>query len=207
MKMKLVTGHRWRFFALVLGLLVSTVSAADFTEGKDYTQVAGIPESQMPVVREFFSYNCGHCYRHDPHIEQTAALLDDGITFTRTPVGAGRDSWILSQKAYYIANQLQVSKLMHPKIFDHIHQQQGPFSRQQQVIDLFEANGVDGQKVKAILDSADLQLAVSNYDTQTQLSGIRGVPALLVNGKYLVNSINLPAAELAELITYLSELQ
>lgn len=192
--------------ACLLSVAVSKVNAKEFVEGTDFVKVSGIPESNQPVVREFFSYNCGHCYRQDPHFEQVAKLLDKSITFTHTPVGAGRESWMLSQQAF-VAQKLQMGKLMHGQIFNHIHQQQGPFTRPQQVVDLFVANGADANKVEALMASADMQLSLSNYDSQTQLSGIRGVPAILVNGQYMVNNTSRPAAELAELLTYLANLK
>ena len=50
-------------------------------------------------------------------------------------------------------------------------------------------------------------MAISHYDSQAQLAGIRGVPSLLVNGKYLISSKHRSAEELAELVTYLSALE
>ncbi|MGL5489006.1 MAG: thiol:disulfide interchange protein DsbA/DsbL, partial [Shewanella sp.] len=64
--------------AIVCGLVLSasfTLQAASFEEGKDYVTVAGISEAQKPILREFFSYNCPHCYKQEPFVASTVKLL------------------------------------------------------------------------------------------------------------------------------------
>ncbi|MCL1125280.1 thiol:disulfide interchange protein DsbA/DsbL [Shewanella surugensis] len=181
-------------------------SAVTYVEGQDYTHIAGIPEAQQPVVREFFSYNCPHCYRQDALFEQTATLLGKDIVFVRTPVGAGRESWILSQKAYYLAQTFKVTRQVHGAIFKRIHEQEGSFKNDMDLVNFFVKQGLEVNEVKATLVSVDASLALSNYDLQAQLSGIRGVPSLLVNGQYLISSISQTPEQLSKLIQYLSQL-
>ncbi|WP_298775057.1 thiol:disulfide interchange protein DsbA/DsbL [uncultured Shewanella sp.] len=185
---------------------MSYANQTRYIEGKDYTRIAGIPEKQQPVVREFFSYNCPHCYRQDATFDEMARLLGKNITFVRTPVGAGREPWILSQKAYFLAQKFKVVRQVHSAIFKRIHMQEGDFKNEQDVVNFFVKQGLQVNEVKAALASADASLALSNYDLQTQLSGIRGVPSLLVNGQYLVNSTSQTPEQLSQLIQYLSQL-
>lgn len=44
-------------FLFAANLISMGVVAKPYVEGVDYTLVAGIPESNVPVVREFFSYH------------------------------------------------------------------------------------------------------------------------------------------------------
>ena len=87
-------------FLLIIAMLLplQTAHAQQYEEGVDYVKISGIPETTKPVIREFFSYNCGHCYRQDPLFEETAHILENDVQFERTPVGAGRSSWILAKK-------------------------------------------------------------------------------------------------------------
>ncbi|KFZ36688.1 DSBA oxidoreductase [Shewanella mangrovi] len=199
-----------RFVTLLLSALLmvgvfSQVQAAQYQEGKQYQVVSGIPESPGPVVREFFSYNCPHCYHQDPLFLDTAKLLKGKVRFERTPVGAGRTQWIMSQKAYYIANKFNVVAQVHSEIFNRIHEQHLPFQRSQDLIDFFTAQGLQKEELTKVVDSADISLAIANYDAQTQLSGIRGVPSLLVNGKYLIRNQPKDPQALADLIQYLAQ--
>lgn len=196
-------------FFIFLTFFMTSLSYADpmhYVEGQDYTRIAGIPEKQLPVVREFFSYNCPHCYRQDATFDEMARLLGKNITFVRTPVGAGRKPWILSQKAYYLAEKFKVVRQVHSAIFKRIHMQEGDFKNEQDVVNFFVKQGLQVNEVKAALASADASLALSNYDLQTQLSGIRGVPSLLVNGQYLVSSTSQTPEKLSQLVQYLSQL-
>ncbi len=202
---------RWSITALMFMVAASLFIAdkahgADFVEGVDFVQVSGIPESNSPVVREFFSYNCSHCYRQDPIFEETVELLGDKVVFERTPIGAGRPSWILSQEAYYLAQKFNMTRQVHGNIFQRIHEKEGPFTRADQLKRFFVQQGVDENDIESAMKSADFKLAISNYDTQAQLAGIRGVPSLLVNGRYLIKSKTRTPEELAELVAYLSTL-
>ncbi|WP_299008742.1 thiol:disulfide interchange protein DsbA/DsbL [uncultured Shewanella sp.] len=188
---------------------MTSLSYADsihYVEGQDYTHISGFPEKHLPVVREFFSYNCPHCYRQDARFDDMARLLGEKIIFVRTSVGAGRQTWILSQKAYYLAEKFKVISQVHSAIFKRIHEQEGSFNNEMDVVNFFVKQGLEINEVKAALASADASLAIANYDLQTQLSGIRGVPSLLVNGQYLVNSTSQSPKQLSQLVQYLSQL-
>ncbi|MFT5789151.1 MAG: thiol:disulfide interchange protein DsbA [Shewanella sp.] len=192
-------------FTLLLPL--QSAYAKPYVEGVDYVKIAGIPEAQKPVIREFFSYNCGHCYRQDPLFEKTAHLLGNDVQFVRTPVGAGRTSWILSQEAYYLAQKFSVTKQVHGSIFSRIHEKGEAFSRPDQLKAFFVSQGLDANEVDVAMNSADAKLALMNYDTQAQLAEIRGVPSLVVNGQYLIKVQPQSAEALTEMIKYLSELK
>ncbi|PKG57808.1 disulfide bond formation protein DsbA [Shewanella sp. Choline-02u-19] len=193
------------FFTLLLPL--QSAHAKEYVEGVDYVKISGIPEAQKPVIREFFSYNCGHCYKQDPLFEKTAHLLENDIQFERTPVGAGRTSWILSQEAYYLAQKFSVTKQVHGSIFSRIHEKGDAFTRPDQLKSFFVSQGLDAKKIDAAMNSADAKLALMNYDTQAQLAEIRGVPSLVVNGQYLIKAQPQSPEALAELIKYLSQLE
>ena len=61
--------------ALVSAALLSfSVHAAKFTEG-DYYKVLDQPQSTTPVVTEFFSLYCPHCYQFEPMIRQLPKTL------------------------------------------------------------------------------------------------------------------------------------
>ena len=185
--------------------IVSQLSLAKtFVEGKDYKKVDGFPEVTKPVVREFFSYNCPHCYHAEPVVEKMAKLLQGKIAFKRTPVGAGRKSWIISQEAYYVAQQLKITEQVHSKIFHYIHEEGGPFTNAQQLKAFFEFQGVSGKAFDKVYNSPQKKQALSNYDIQLQLSGITGVPTMLVNGVYEINPGEHSAKELAELVKFLA---
>lgn len=201
--------HAVQFFAIVFTAFFATQLAAQtqFVEGRDYIKIAGIPEAKKPVIREFFSYNCLHCYRQDGFFSATMAKLDGSVDFERTPVGAGYSSWQLSQEAYYLAQRFNITSQAHGDLFTRIHEGKGAFTRQDELIQFFIEQGVAKEKIDKAIASPDSKLALLNYDTQAQLADIRGVPSLLVNGKYLVTSKTHSTDELSALLKYLSTLE
>ncbi|WP_228289591.1 thiol:disulfide interchange protein DsbA/DsbL [Shewanella cyperi] len=189
--------------AMMLQVIGITAQAANFIEGRDYLKVAGIPEAQQPVLREFFSYNCPHCYRKDPAVEALTQALGKQVEFTRTPVAGGRAAWVFSQKAYFLAQQFKLTEVSHKPLFDRI--QTAPFRSDAELKDFFVGLGVKAEDLDKALASADLTLALSNYDTLAQLAEIKGVPSLLVNGKYLIRDHGQSTEEMAQLVRFLSE--
>ncbi|MGI2058718.1 thiol:disulfide interchange protein DsbA/DsbL [Shewanella baltica] len=193
--------------ALACGLMLSAsfaLQAASFEEGKDYVTVAGITEAQKPVLREFFSYNCPHCYKQEPLMDLTVQLLGKDVAFERTPVGAGRPAWELSQLAYYVAQKLKMTKQTHGAIFKQIHEKGEQFTAPEQVKAFFVAQGAKVDDVDATMNSVDAKFTLMNYDSQAELAGIKGVPSLLVNGRYMLTSTAHTPEELAALVKFLA---
>ncbi|MDR9768702.1 thiol:disulfide interchange protein DsbA/DsbL [Shewanella baltica] len=193
--------------ALACGLMLSAsfaLQAASFEEGKDYVTVAGITEAQKPVLREFFSYNCPHCYKQEPLMDLTVQLLGKEVAFERTPVGAGRPAWELSQLAYYVAQKLKMTKQTHGAIFKQIHEKGEQFTAPEQVKAFFVAQGAKVDDVDAAMNSVDAKFTLMNYDSQAELAGIKGVPSLLVNGRYMLTSTAHTPEELAALVKFLA---
>lgn len=193
--------------ALACGLMLSAsfaLQAASFEEGKDYVTVAGITEAQKPVLREFFSYNCPHCYKQEPLMDLTVQLLGKDVAFERTPVGAGRPAWELSQLAYYVAQKLKMTKQTHGAIFKQIHEKGDQFTAPEQVKAFFVAQGAKVDDVNAAMNSVDAKFTLMNYDSQAELAGIKGVPSLLVNGRYMLTSTAHTPEELAALVKFLA---
>lgn len=193
--------------ALACGLMLSAsfaLQAASFEEGKDYVTVAGITEAQKPVLREFFSYNCPHCYKQEPLMDLTVQLLGKDVAFERTPVGAGRPAWELSQLAYYVAQKLKMTKQTHGAIFKQIHEKGEQFTALEQVKAFFVAQGAKVDDVDAAMNSVDAKFTLMNYDSQAELAGIKGVPSLLVNGRYMLTSTAHTPEELAALVKFLA---
>jgi len=180
------------------------LQAASFEEGKDYVTVVGITEAQKPVLREFFSYNCPHCYKQEPLMDLTVQLLGKDVAFERTPVGAGRPAWELSQLAYYVAQKLKMTKQTHGAIFKQIHEKGEQFTAPEQVKAFFVAQGAKVDDVNAAMNSVDAKFTLMNYDSQAELAGIKGVPSLLVNGRYMLTSTAHTPEELAALVKFLA---
>lgn len=180
---------------LVCALPLTVVHAADspappFQEGRDY---ARLPTPQPPAtpgkieVIEFFSYTCPHCYDLDPTVKEWLKRKPDNVTFTQIAVAFGAN-WEPTARAYYAAEALGVLDKVHQPLFSALHQERRKLSTEDELAAFFAEHGVD---------QAAFRKAYASFQTETQLRrgnqlaqrfGVRGVPAVIVNGQYEVRS-------------------
>ena len=158
------------FIALLfsLSVLASAPSAlaADLQAGRDYTLI----EPPQPVagggkieVVEFFSYGCPHCSDFHPLISAWSALEATG----------------------------NVEKL-DSLVFAAVHKDRVNFDSNEAVASWATSKGADGKKIGDAMASFGVQSRLKAGDQEATRYGISGVPALAVNGRYLVNNSAAP---------------
>ncbi|QFI53313.1 thiol:disulfide interchange protein DsbA/DsbL [Aeromonas simiae] len=168
-------------------LMMPMVHAApEFKEGVNY-EVVKQTGSAQPEVLEFFSYYCPHCYKFEPIASELKKSLPQGVSFKKNPVAfLGREMGPEMQRAYAVASLLEVEGKLTPVIFSKLHEQkQFPQSRDD-VKQIFVDNGVKGEEFDGAVDSFAVSGMVAQFDRNTEEFQIRGVPAFVVNGKYLI---------------------
>lgn len=183
-------------FFLAAMLMIPMVHAApEFKEGVNYDVVTQTGSAQ-PEVLEFFSYFCPHCAKFEPIAEELKKSLPEGVAMKKNPVAfLGREMGPEMQRAYAVANLLNVEGKLTPVIFDKIHiQRQVPQSRAD-VKQIFVDNGVPAEEFDGAVDSFAVSGMVSQFDRNTESYNVRGVPAFLVNGKYMVKIESITSQE------------
>ncbi|MDH1900044.1 thiol:disulfide interchange protein DsbA/DsbL [Aeromonas sp. INTO2] len=183
-------------FFLAAMLMIPMVHAApQFKEGVNYDVVSQTGSTQ-PEVMEFFSYFCPHCAKFEPIAEDLKKSLPEGVPMKKNPVAfLGREMGPEMQRAYAVANLLNVEGKLTPAIFDKIHtQRQIPQSRAD-VKQVFVDNGVPAEEFDGAVDSFAVSGMVSQFDRNTESYNVRGVPAFLVNGKYMVKIESITSQE------------
>ena len=183
-------------FFLAAMLMIPMVHAApQFKEGVNYDVVSQTGSAQ-PEVMEFFSYFCPHCAKFEPIAEDLKKSLPEGVPMKKNPVAfLGREMGPEMQRAYAVASLLNVEGKLTPAIFDKIHtQRQYPQSRAD-VKQIFVDNGVPAEEFDGAVDSFAVSGMVSQFDRNTESYNVRGVPAFLVNGKYMVKIESITSQE------------
>jgi protein dithiol oxidoreductase (disulfide-forming) len=180
-----------KLFAALM-LLASTTVMANPMAGVEYNtttkDITTDNPSKIEVV-ELFWYGCIHCYQLEPQLHAWVKKLPDDVVFKRVP-GLPRPDWAPMAKAYYAMETLGVLDKLHGKLFDAIHK-----SRTLKPTD--EAAAIDWVTKEGGLDKKKVQEAFNSFTTNTKLnraaqvfrdSGATGVPALIINGKYVTSS-------------------
>ncbi len=168
-------------------LLAGQVWAAD--EGIDYTTL----ENPLPMgdgdkieVLEMFWYSCPHCYHLEPTMEKWKKTMPDTVAFEYLPA-------VFSQRtapyarAFYAAKSLGEFDKFHLPLFRALHDQNRKIFTEDQLIAFAAEQGIDEDKFRKAMRSFEVDMAVRRAADLSRRSGADGVPALVINGKYLTS--------------------
>ncbi|MEN9465520.1 MAG: hypothetical protein RL217_1701 [Pseudomonadota bacterium] len=186
MRLKLVS---W-LAALAVVFSFST-QAAPYSEGNGYTllktPVAVMADGKVHV-EEAFWYGCPHCFQLEGAVSAWRQKLPADVEFTGVPALFGR-AWVSHAQFYYVADSLGVLDKVHEPIFRAIHvENQHLLSKSDQRDFLQEKAGVAPADFDKAYESFTVKSRMKQADARIRAFGINGVPAMIVQGKYLVDS-------------------
>ena len=162
-----------------------------FTEGIHYQRL--IQQAPTPVgdkaveVVELFWYGCPHCYTFEPYINEWLKTKPEAVEFIRLPA-ALNPGWVVHARTYYALEQMGELERMHPLLFLAIHEQG---RRLRDIRSIARFVGQQGVEEAAFLKAYQSPGVEDRYRWSVQRTkqfGINGVPALVINGKYLTSA-------------------
>ncbi|HDL6963365.1 TPA: thiol:disulfide interchange protein DsbA [Yersinia enterocolitica] len=177
------------WLALVGMVMAFSASAAQFTDGTQY-QTLNKPVTGEPQVLEFFSFYCPHCYQFEEvyHVPQAVKkALPEGTKMTRYHVEfLGPLGKQLSQ-AWAVAMALGVEEKITPLMFEGVQKTQ-TVQTPDDIRNVFIKAGVSGEDYDAALNSFVVKSLVVQQQKAAEDLELRGVPAMFVNGKYMIKN-------------------
>ncbi len=194
-----------KLFILIASMAITlSVNAAQFEEGKHFT-VLDAEKSNKPVVTEFFSFYCPHCYKFEGIVENLKPTLPDDASFEKVHVSfMGGNMGVPMAKSYAAMVTLDVEKEMIPAMFKQIHQLGQAPKNEAALRQLFVDYGVDGKKYDAAYKGFVVDSMQRKFDKRFKESTFSGVPGVLVNNKYIVKADHIKTYdEYNELVNYL----
>ncbi len=172
--------------AAVCLLIAGGAAAQAFEEGVQYVRIEPQPPmttgDQVEVV-EFFWYGCPHCRDLEPAVTRWAASLPDNITFTQIPVMFGGPADLHAQ-VYYALQGMGELERMHQKLFEVMHEDKRKLKTRDAVDTFLEAQGLDMGKFRESMNSFAVAAKVNRARALMRRYGIRGVPVLVIDGRY-----------------------
>lgn len=194
-----------KYLLIVLALVFTPLVgvAADFKEGVEYTVVQKNASSK-PVVTEFFSYVCPHCYSFQPLMKELEQRHPE-VQFNKVPVAfLGKDMGPVLQRAYGAAVLLKVEDTLTPVIFDQIHNQKNMPKGISDIKATFVENGVTKKDFDGVINSFALNGMIAKFDKTTDKFDVHGTPTVIVNDKYELNMSEIGSADrFYEVVDYL----
>jgi protein dithiol oxidoreductase (disulfide-forming) len=143
-------------------------------------------DSKIEVL-EVFWYGCPHCYDFEPHIDNWLKDLPEDVEFRRMP-GIFNKSWIAHAKAYFTAEKLGILDKIHSPLFTALHKERKRIYTEDELKDFFISKGVDGDEFSKIFNSSEIETKFKQAFVMGQRYKITGVPAVIVNGKYMTSA-------------------
>jgi len=176
-------------------VLLSMVSGAAFAqmafiEGQDYKPITPPVKTSQPdkvVVTEIFWYGCPHCFRFEPYVQKLAAELPDGAVFEHVPSSIN-PRWTEHARAYYSFELMGVLDQIHQPFFDAIHLKRQRLDNVDAIAGFVAEQGLNEKAFREYYYSFPVENQIRKNNRIEQRYGHGGVPAVIVNGKYLVTS-------------------
>ncbi|MCH4564655.1 MULTISPECIES: thiol:disulfide interchange protein DsbA/DsbL [Halomonas] len=172
------------------GLGLSTLaSAAPLVEGQHYEVLPEAVETRVDEgqieVTEAFWYGCPHCYNLEDPLNAWVAEQPEDVVFQRLPATMGGD-WNQHAMAFYAAQELGILDAVHEDFFDAIHENGRRLTELDDIAAFFADYGVSEEEAREALTSFGVKSQVNQAHARMRAMRLMGVPALIVDGRYLV---------------------
>ena len=188
--MKINFSRRFATLAVVvLSFLPLTIQAQQLLGvGRDYTAIEPPVAAQSPAkleVIEFFSYACSHCNELNPSLVTWVGKLPKDVQFRRVAVSFN-PFYRLMARFYYTLEAMGEENRLDVKVFDALHNKGIKLINEKSIRDWVVDQGVDAKKFNDVFKSAKIDEKLKEADRLASAVGLKGVPSLAVDGRYLV---------------------
>lgn len=176
-------------FAFVGLLALALPAQAQLAAGVDFAEIKPALQVDNPArieVVEFFSYACPHCSDLNPLVKKWAAKLPADVAFKRVPVSFNSPFYQLMAKLFYTLDAIGEMERLDAAAFDAIHVKGLKLIDEKSVQEWAVSQGVDAKKFSDAFKSFSTDSNVKRTDQLSRAAKIPGVPALVVDGRYLV---------------------
>lgn len=195
---------------LVMSLQACAQEQAKWVEGTHYNVISD-QATEKPIVTEYFSFWCPHCYNFEPIVAQIKSKLDEGTEFKKVHVNfmrfTGTEVQDAATKAMLVGRTMGKEQEMNQAIFNYIHVQRQPITGLRELQSIFLANGVTKEDFDKMVSSfgVNSQLKQNNKSLADFREHLSGVPNFIVNGKYQATfTRDMNMDDIADLIVWLS---
>lgn len=197
---------RWLLALFAIVVMSQASAQQSFVEGSDYDRLAQPVATSNPekiVVTEMFWYGCPHCFRFEPFVEQWSANLPEDVVFEQVP-SMLNPRWTEHARTYYSLKMMNALDRAHKAFFDAIHLKRQRLTDLDTIAEFVAEQGLDEQQFRGNFYSFEVETQIRKNVKKESRYGHRGVPAVIVNGKYLVSASKAGSnARMIEIMNYL----
>ncbi len=169
------------------GLITALAPDAALAQGKpEYTLLKppmnpDVEKGKIEVI-EFFWYGCPHCNGLEPVLREWHKKLPSDVVFKKVHVPFREEK---HQQLFYALESLGKVDALTEKVFFAMHVENNPLDSIKSMSAWAAKQGIDAKLMEQTLESFGVKAKMKKASMLTTASGLTGVPALVVNGKYL----------------------
>jgi thiol:disulfide interchange protein DsbA len=138
-------------------------------------------------VVELFWYGCSHCFQFEPLLAKWEPALAKDVDFHRSPAMWNKLMAVHAQ-AFYAAEALGVLNKLNQPLFEALNVQRKRLESEDEIAELFVANGVTDADFRKAFNSFGVQSKVKQADARQRSYKTTGTPEMIVNGKFRVSA-------------------
>lgn len=179
-----------RLLSAAAMLLTFGVSAGDYTAGKHYIELGDSGFKAPNSVVKVYSTNCPFCYKYEKAVMPSFIKnLPEGVEYdsfhitTKPPLG--------KEKASVIAVAKTTSEAAYKKVkmayYANFHDEHKKFADGEEAISFgLKAAGISRADYDSKINTKELKDILAKWDQGLPVAKVKGIPAIVVNGQYLI---------------------
>jgi protein dithiol oxidoreductase (disulfide-forming) len=211
-------------FALTTAVHAADLVSVPWKVGTDYLLIDPPVATATPgkiEVTEVFSYGCPTCNFSYPAVDKIKKTLPANAVMTFVPVSFNTaESFPLFQRAYLTAQALGVAEKSHDAMFDAVWKTKElttmnddgrslkkPPPSLEDVAKFYTQFGIKAEDFIATANSFSINTKMKQADAFVKATEVSGTPAIVVAGKYRIDTPSRDWDKAGQLIRYLIQLE
>jgi len=171
-------------FAIVASVLMAcqgetVAQTVDSSKYQDTREPFTVTTGDKIEVTELFWFGCGHCFSLEPALKEWKKNMPANAEFRKVPAIFSKQ-WEFHGQAFYTMQALDAPEAAYDEFFNAIHIKRNPLNSMGRLVAFLADFDFTEEQVESAFNSFDV-------NNKTRQSGANGVPALVVDGKYLTS--------------------
>ena len=147
--------------------------------------VKSAPETALSdSVREALAISLRGCAELLPQADWVKKLPAD-VSFRRVPVIFPNNKWALGARLYYTLEAMNLLEKFHSDVFNAIHGERLRLDDEKVLFEWVARKGIDAKQFSETWSSFGVQSHMQQARGTVVAAGVTGVPAVMVQGRYL----------------------
>ena len=189
----------------IASLLSFSAIAAKFEQGKHYEELTDAAFNAPNQIVKIYSTNCPFCYKYEKAvIPSYIKNLPDNVSYdayhitTKPPFG--------KEKATVIAVAKQLGEQQYQSVkmayYSQIHDKKIKFKSADKTIEFgLDKLGITKNEFEKLKNKPEVTKLLTKWDQGVKVAKIKGIPAIVINGKYLINTKSITSMKMLDELT------